>query len=131
VTLAGCGTSKLEQKKAQVETAVRQCLSSQYADPWPDDPVTVERGQVTARLSLNFEPVSMRQVQEVTDTSCQAIVDKLMALGINPRKEMIAVFVHARRPEQAASPTGEAQVRVYGKSMYDFSSDKITFKAAQ
>jgi|GEM_PF-4797162 len=72
-------------------------------------------------------PSSQQEVERDTKQVLQATLNELIKQGRNPAKEHIFVTVRAHKPEKGA--TGQSVVRVFGRSVYDYNNDTITYKA--
>ena len=87
-----------------------------------------EAGDSDYKLVLVYRdmPANQREVEADTKAVLKAALDVLVKQGRNPAQEHLFVTVHARRPEKGA--TGQAVVRVFGRSVYDYNNDSITYK---
>jgi hypothetical protein len=72
-------------------------------------------------------PSGQQEVERDTKLVMQAALSELVKLGRNPAQEHIFVTVRAHKPETGA--TGQNVVRVFGRSVYDYNNDTITYKA--
>lgn len=71
-------------------------------------------------------PSSQLEVERDTKAVMQAALSELVKQGRNPAQEHIFVTVRAHKPEKGA--TGQNVVRVFGRSVYDYNNDSITYK---
>jgi hypothetical protein len=90
-----------------------------------------EIGQQSIRLTLVYRnsPSNLEQVQTDTQRIARSVLKVLIDSGRNPRREMITVFVHGQIPEKGE--TGASLVRSFGRTMYDYNNDQLTFKQAK
>jgi len=80
----------------------------------------------TLVLLYKAMPSSQLEVEHDTKAVMQAVLNELVKQGRNPAKEHIFVTVRAHKPEKGA--TGQSVVRVFGRSVYDYNNDSITYK---
>ncbi|MEO8650147.1 MAG: hypothetical protein ABI539_13360 [Acidobacteriota bacterium] len=85
-----------------------------------------EKNAVTVYLNYRTMPGSMLEVELGTKIIAKATLDVLVANGYDPKKEWLALFVHAQMREKGA--TGSNMTRRFGKVMYDFNTDSLEFK---
>ena len=90
-----------------------------------------EIGHRLVRVTLVYRhmPSSLEQVKNDAHRIARAVLKVLLDNGRNPQQEMIAVFVHGQIPERGE--TGANMVRYFGKTMYDYNTDQLTFKPAK
>jgi hypothetical protein len=83
------------------------------------------------RLVLVYRntPSNLTQVENDTRRIARAALKALINNGRSPQQEMISLFVHAQMPERGE--TGASLVRYFGKTMYDYNDDQLTFKPAK
>lgn len=88
-----------------------------------------EAGGNDYKLVLLYQAMPSGQLEVERDTKAvmQAALSELVKQGRNPAQEHIFVTVRAHKPEKGA--TGENVVRVFGRSVYDYNNDTITYKA--
>jgi len=125
----GCGESKpkaVELLKPEVLKIVEQIVAERPQIELWEEP-EINSMWIYVKLRLQFTPTNYAQVQEETDAVCERIVIRLQHIGINARKEWLAVHVDARRPA-SQSITGADQVTLYGESSYSFAEDRVTFE---
>lgn len=80
-------------------------------------------------LMYKADPSNQAEVRRDTKAVVQAALDELVAQGRRPAEEQLSVTTWAHKPEKGA--TGQNLTRVYGRSVYDYNNDSITYKAKQ
>lgn len=90
-----------------------------------------EEGSLTLKYERSSPtPVMTRQEAEViTMGLVKFSIDVLIEHGYNPRDRSMFVIAHAYQPA-GKSVTGAGQVRTFGKAMYDYNEDRVTFMPA-
>jgi hypothetical protein len=78
------------------------------------------------KLWYRTRPGGQAEVSRDAKAVVQATLDELIAQGRQPAQERIFVSTHAYQSEKGA--TGQALVRVFGRAIYDFNNDSITYK---
>lgn len=89
----------------------------------------IEHRMIRVTLAYRESPNNLEQVRNNTQRIARGVLKVLVDNGRNPQREMIAVFVHGQIPERGE--TGTNLVRYFGKTMYDYNSDQLTFKPAK
>lgn len=116
-------SSNLKNLQQQIEASVKMHKK------WESVDVTkLETNAITLHLSYKGMPSSMSEVNQDTDEIARAVLAVLTKQGYDPKKEWLALFVHAQRHERGAS--GSSVVRRFGKTSYDFNNDSLTFSQA-
>lgn len=82
-------------------------------------------GQVAVTLVYSEKPSGYRQVEQDTTKVVRAVLAWLVSQGKEPAKQWISVIASAQMRE--AGETGQALVRIFGRSSYDFNNDQISF----
>lgn len=80
----------------------------------------------TLVLLYQAMPSSQLEVERDTKAVMQAALHELVKQGRQPAQEHIFVTVRAHKPEKGA--TGQGVTRVFGRSVYDYNNDSITYK---
>jgi hypothetical protein len=89
----------------------------------------IESRNIRITLIYAHMPEGLEQVKNDTQRIARAVLKVLVDSGRNPQRDMIAVFVYGQIPERGE--TGASLVRLFGKTMYDYNSDQLTFKPAK
>ena len=84
-----------------------------------------EMNAITIYLNYKKMPANLIEVEVGTKEIAQTTLDVLVANGYEPRKEWLALFVHAQMHESGA--TGTAMTRRLGKTAYNFNTDSLDF----
>ena len=71
---------------------------------------------------------SRGESQAISDALVRLTLKELVAHGFDPKAEMLSVVAHVHYAAEA-SVTGREQVRVFGKSSYDWNDDRVVWTA--
>lgn len=109
---------------ATLREAVKKNIGK-YPKKWGSVSFTeMSNNHVIIHLDYTAMPSSMAEVETDTKRIAKAVLDALRSLGYDPKANWFELFVHAQKQE------ANRMVRRFGKTMYDFNNDTLTFSEA-
>lgn len=128
----GCANGKNETPKPKTGIFApgnRTNLEKQITDKFGKLPkkwdsiefTKLEENAITLHLNYKSMPSNIAEVRLDTNKIASEVIDVLKTQSYDPRKEWLALFVHAQRREE------NGMTRRFGKTMYDFNTGSFNF----
>ncbi|MDP3715501.1 MAG: hypothetical protein Q8R21_03720 [Burkholderiales bacterium] len=87
---------------------------------------TAQKDMYSIYIWYRQRPAGFAEVERDTKAVARAMLKTLVDAGQKPAEDWISVFV--RGGEKVTGETGRPLSRVFGRTMYDFNNDSLTFR---